>query len=1279
MTGKEAEILIRGLYSICDIVRLVDPGTQHTLSVGQNGELTVDTGNCFDLWDRAEKCRSCICFEACAANRRMEKYELKNGEAYHIVCTPIEIDGKTLVLEAISHINDSAIARGEAGERLVESARYINTVRYTDPLTGLYNRRYYEDVYISLQHIRAAALLELDGYKALVAEYGTACGDALIKSTAAAIRSHIRSSDIIIRMHDATFMLIFNGIGKEVFLSRMERIRREIGIVFIPEHPEQTVTVSIGGAYRDAETYITPDLLKARLAFAKKTGNTFFCPCEEAEERRMAQTLTEQDRDIMAFSRDFHSILSVDLGTGHMETYQASGQNAEWIRNTAKKKYDEYRQAFVEKFILPEDRAWFLRETEKNVVLDQLKRDGVYYINHRILRNGAIHYYQTKFASDTKSGNPNRVLLGGHSVDAETRRSQLRLVAEERQEKALKDCIRVLYSQSDMQDAIRSLLETVTTYYSAERAYICEVDHEKRLFRNNYQYYAAGVQEADLDLLLQFDTLCYEEWMETFRKGGELFVEVPEAEDACVPAHRLMKAHGIRSMILAPIFSGSEITGFVGADNPAENTGELFLLRSVAAFTYSELLRRNREQMKTTEQLSVIAGLATDYTHVGLADLKRNTVTVYRPCPEFSEAMPGWEQITDYTYKLQMYTDRIVAPEDKQRHMETLSRRNILKELSREPTFYMNYTAIIDGKRYAYQTKVARCREGEECVLIGVRNIERERRKERQLQEQLELTVAERTKELQDRNSMLNRLNEDVIEFLGGLTEARDKDSGEHICRVKGYTYILASCVKEDCPEYGLTDEKVNIITSASALHDLGKIMIPDNVLLKPGRLTDEEFAVMKTHCERGVKILENSPRGWSGEYLQTSMDIVLSHHEKVDGRGYPRGLKGDEIPISAQIVSVADCFDALTTKRVYKDAYPPEVAFDMIVNGRCGAFSDKLMACLRKCRTKFEQYAAGAISVESIGNMPLREIERLKGTCILLAEDNEISRDITAEILKGEGAEVILAENGITALDIIRSDSQDRIDAVLTDIMMPGMDGIELTRAVRALPFDRARNLPILALTGNTDEETRERCRRAGLSAFLTKPVSISALIKNLLICMRERSEELQKQVTALISGFGPEQIEGVLSVREYTDMVQQLTHKIYSKEVEGFALLDVDINDLKAVNHLYGHDAGDLYLQNCCRVLRTVFPGSNVYRIGGDEFAVFLMGEDFEQRDRLLSELNKMSEESMALPDALRGSISFAAGLGVFDPAIDTSVASVFARAEHAMLARKQQMKEL
>ncbi len=220
-------------------------------------------------------------------------------------------------------------------------------------------------------------------------------------------------------------------------------------------------------------------------------------------------------------------------------------------------------------------------------------------------------------------------------------------------------------------------------------------------------------------------------------------------------------------------------------------------------------------------------------------------------------------------------------------------------------------------------------------------------------------TLKEQYDLLQVQAEKLGQMNNKIIDILGTVVEYRDLESGDHINRVKGYTEILAKHAMQMYPEYGLTEERINMIVAASPLHDIGKIAIPDGILLKPGRLTEEEFECMKTHTIKGCELLKSIRGIWDDDYCSTSYDICRHHHEKYDGRGYPDGLKGEEIPLSAQLVSIADVYDALVSKRVYKSAFAMDEAFTMIINGECGVFSPKLLECFKHAKPEFEELAA--------------------------------------------------------------------------------------------------------------------------------------------------------------------------------------------------------------------------------------------------------------------------------------------------------------------------------
>lgn len=188
-----------------------------------------------------------------------------------------------------------------------------------------------------------------------------------------------------------------------------------------------------------------------------------------------------------------------------------------------------------------------------------------------------------------------------------------------------------------------------------------------------------------------------------------------------------------------------------------------------------------------------------------------------------------------------------------------------------------------------------------------------------------------------------------MINILSHIVEFRNGESGLHVLHIQTITeMLLRQLVQKENNRYALSKEQIRMITTASALHDIGKISIPDEILNKPGRLTAEEFAVIKGHSMAGANMLSELPLDQKEEPLvKTAYEICRWHHERYDGGGYPDGLKGEEIPVSAQVVALADVYDALTSERCYKDAYSHEKTIEMILAGQCGAFNPLMLECL--------------------------------------------------------------------------------------------------------------------------------------------------------------------------------------------------------------------------------------------------------------------------------------------------------------------------------------------
>ena len=216
--------------------------------------------------------------------------------------------------------------------------------------------------------------------------------------------------------------------------------------------------------------------------------------------------------------------------------------------------------------------------------------------------------------------------------------------------------------------------------------------------------------------------------------------------------------------------------------------------------------------------------------------------------------------------------------------------------------------------------------------------------------------------------------NNIMIRIMSNILGSRNSESREHILHIKKATEMMLRQLVKVTDAYPLTEADIALITTASSIHDIGKIRIPEEILNKPGRLTDEEFKIMKTHSELGAAIIKDMDFPQDHPLVHTAWEICRWHHERWDGKGYPNGLKGEEIPISAQVVSIVDVYDALTSERCYKKAFDHDTAIQMILDGQCGQFNPILLKCLKELSIQLSKM----LNKEMDDNKYSHEIQRL-------------------------------------------------------------------------------------------------------------------------------------------------------------------------------------------------------------------------------------------------------------------------------------------------------------
>nr|WP_317401485.1 HD domain-containing phosphohydrolase [uncultured Gemmiger sp.] len=315
-----------------------------------------------------------------------------------------------------------------------------------------------------------------------------------------------------------------------------------------------------------------------------------------------------------------------------------------------------------------------------------------------------------------------------------------------------------------------------------------------------------------------------------------------------------------------------------------------------------------------------------------------NLFAPYYTIQEAENGRQGLDAILDGPDRFSAVLLDVVMPEmDGIEVLRRMSKQGLLQKL---PVFLITAEARDDVMKEAYRLGVMDVISKPVVPYVVLRRVQSvvelfEARR------RLSSTVESQQSELMRRAEQIAELNMGMLEALSTAIEFRDGESGEHVRRIHDITKTMLTDTRLG---QGISPAEIELIATASIMHDVGKIAIPDAILNKPGRLTPEERKVMETHTIRGAEMLERIPQLRENEAYPYAYDIARHHHERWDGRGYPDGLKGNEISIWAQIVSLADVYDALSCKRVYKNAFDRDTVLEMIRTGQCGVFNPDLL-----------------------------------------------------------------------------------------------------------------------------------------------------------------------------------------------------------------------------------------------------------------------------------------------------------------------------------------------
>ncbi len=465
-----------------------------------------------------------------------------------------------------------------------------------------------------------------------------------------------------------------------------------------------------------------------------------------------------------------------------------------------------------------------------------------------------------------------------------------------------------------------------------------------------------------------------------------------------------------------------------------------------------------------------------------------------------------------------------------------------------------------------------------------------------------------------------------MIEILSHIVEFRNGESGLHVLHVRTITEHLLKEIVKRTDKYPLTPSGIRLISTASALHDIGKISIPSKILNKPGRFTPEEYEVMKRHTVEGGNMLRNIPFRKNEELIKVSYAICRWHHERYDGKGYPDGLVGDEIPIEAQVVSIADVYDALTSKRVYKESYSTAKALEMIKNGECGAFNPLLLECLDGIADELE----GILKVISYSD----------------ATESEINESVQ-QLFKSDGADITrrmvkqLEHERLKYKNLAYISHEITFEYVFSPEMVKLSDWSAESLDLPSTIVNPLDNPDFCALFPKPFFEE--------LIAAIKNTTPSNEIVSRQIELDTGRGKKWNKVIAkAMWSGDENPELEGaickIVDIDDMATTMKKLERRaerdpatgLYNKrsarkhigkllEAKGkghYALMFMDIDNFKSINDTFGHLFGDRVIAEVAsRILKNTRSSDIAARVGGDEFIIFI-----EYRDDIKSLVNRI-----------------------------------------------------
>lgn len=477
-------------------------------------------------------------------------------------------------------------------------------------------------------------------------------------------------------------------------------------------------------------------------------------------------------------------------------------------------------------------------------------------------------------------------------------------------------------------------------------------------------------------------------------------------------------------------------------------------------------------------------------------------------------------------------------------------------------------------------------------------------------QKELSHMVMEQFKERENENALMT-------EILSHIVETRNGESGPHVLHIRMLTEIFLQKLMEKTNQYPISKHDIPIICNAASFHDIGKMVLPIEILNKPGKLTAEEFEVIKTHSMEGANLLMSLPMRENEPLIKIGCDICRWHHERYDGSGYPDGLKGDEIPIAAQVTALADVYDALRSSRVYKPPYSHEEAIHMIMNGECGVFNPILLECLSEISDTLEETvkvnSGSTISEEKMIQAIEQQFEKgdidFSNRTLRLLERERMKYRFFANISQ----EIQFEYTKVPEMLTLSEWSAEYLR--LPEIIMNPKETVWGTEIFQKEDFEQL--LQVL----EEEEWEKNVFERDYMLSINGRKRWNSVIAKS--IWSEEEPREFVGAIGKIVDIHDDKsKIKLLTNISEHDTLTGLLNHKTAKERIRGilnrdgelkYILILLDLDGFKQANDQYGHLFGDEVLKYVADTLKKSVRGVDIVaRMGGDEFLLFMPYKD-------------------------------------------------------------------